>query len=127
MIDLLTILVLLSWVNLEKWECITEWDKISIARYYPKTDTLEYCNEVTYQAMVHETGHRVYYKNLTRAERKQWKELYNKCDKKECFVNEYAKTMIEEDFAETFRLIDKSYSNETIKEKQEFIRRLIFY
>jgi hypothetical protein len=121
MIDFFTILFLLSWVNIEKGECIVKWDKVSISRYIPRTDTIEYCEQAEYKHIIHETWHRVYYKKLTREQRKEWKEL-----SKPWYVTEYASKSPQEDFAETFRFLYTDFKDEQIKKKQEFIINLLF-
>jgi len=55
-------------------------------------------NRIAAQDILHEMGHRYWYRFMTAAQKKQWKQNFKKAE----FASEYAGTDAEEEFAESF-------------------------
>lgn len=54
-------------------------------------------NEQVFDTFLHELGHKVYYQDLNESQREEYKEIYENQTK---FISNYAKTEVEEGFAE---------------------------
>jgi hypothetical protein len=75
----------------------------------------------------HEVGHNVHNNVISAETRDAWKEIsQNSADDE--YVSNYAKTKVEEDFAETYAvyMLDPEALNEISPEKYEFMREHVF-
>lgn len=75
----------------------------------------------------HEVGHNVYYNVVPAKTRGSWKDISENSADDE-YVSDYAKTEVEEDFAETYAvyMLDPEALNEISPEKYEFMREHVF-
>jgi WXG100 family type VII secretion target len=77
--------------------------------------------------IAHEVGHNVYYNVIPEKARNDWDALSNGSKNTE-YVSDYARTNVEEDFAETYRayMLDPGKLKSASKEKYEFMRDRVF-